>query len=76
MGQVTVYLDNEVEKLMKQAAKAAGMPVSRWLSELVRAKTRTDWPQEVRDAVGAWADFPDADQLRAGQGQDLLREAL
>lgn len=76
MGRVTIYLDNDSEAMMKQAAKEAGMPVSRWLSELVRAKTRNDWPLEVRQAAGAWSDFPDAAALRAGQGQDLLREAL
>ena len=52
------------------------MPVSRWLSELVRAKTRNEWPLVVRQAAGAWSDFPDAAALRAGQGQDVVREAL
>ena len=76
MGQVTIYLDNDSEAMMKQAAKEAGMPVSRWLSELVRAKTRNEWPLVVRQAAGAWSDFPDAAALRAGQGQDVVREAL
>ena len=76
MSQVTIYLDRESEKRMKQAAKAAGMPMSRWLAQLVREKTRNEWPVAVREAAGAWADFPDADELRGAQGRDTDREPL
>jgi len=40
MGQVTIYLDDENEKRLKAAAKAAGVPVSRWVASLVEEKTR------------------------------------
>lgn len=76
MGQITIYLDQESEERMKRAAKAAGLPVSRWLAELVREKTRTEWPQGVREAAGAWTDFPDAVELRDTAGQDVPREPL
>jgi len=76
MGQVTIYLDGESEKRMKKAAKAAGIPMSRWLAALVLQKTRGEWPEAVRSAAGAWADFPDADQLRQGAGKDTTRETL
>ena len=75
MGQVTIYLDRESEKRMKRAARAAGVPMSRWLAELVRDKTRNEWPDSVRKAAGAWTDFPDADELRRGAGKDVPREA-
>ncbi|MDX2217537.1 MAG: CopG family transcriptional regulator [Burkholderiales bacterium] len=76
MGQVTIYLDGESEKRMKQAAKAAGMPMSRWLAQLVQEKTRSEWPESVRAAAGAWSDFPSAEALRKGAGKDTKREAL
>lgn len=76
MGQVTIYLDSESEKRMKQAAKAAGVPMSRWLAELVREKTRNEWPEAVRKVAGTWGDFPEADELRKKQGQDSKREPL
>ncbi len=35
------------------------------------------WPELVRSLAGAWADdFPDLDTIRAGMGQDILRESL
>jgi predicted transcriptional regulator len=74
MGQVTIYLDDETEKRLKQAAKTRGVAVSRWISELVREKTATDWPEAVRELAGAWPDFPDADTLRRAQGEDVRRE--
>ena len=74
MGQVTIYLDDETETRMKEAAKASGVAVSRWVSELVREKTATEWPEAVRQLAGAWPDFPDAETLRRTQGQDVARE--
>ena len=76
MGQVTIYLDDEKEKRLKAAAKAAGMPVSRWVASLVEEKTRTVWPESVRRLAGAWQDFPDLETIRATAGTDSAREAL
>jgi hypothetical protein len=74
LGQVTIYLDDETENRLKQAAKTRGVAVSRWISELVREKTATDWPEAVRELAGAWPDLPDADTLRRAQGEDVRRE--
>lgn len=76
MGQVTIYLDDESERGMKKAARAAGVPMSRWLAALVQEKTRGEWPEAVRSAAGAWSDFPDADRLRRKAGKDSKRETL
>ncbi len=76
MGQVTIYLDDENEERLKAAAKAAGMPVSRWVARLVQEKTRTVWPESVRRLAGAWQDFPDLETIRQAEGKDIAREAL
>jgi len=76
MGQVTIYLDDENEKRVKAAAKAAGMPVSRWVATLVQEKTCTVWPEPVRELAGAWQDFPDLETIRKQSGKDSSREAL
>jgi len=76
MGQVTIYLDEENEKRLKAAAKAAGVPVSRWVAGLVEEKTRTVWPESVRRLAGAWQDFPDPGATRERAGKDAEREAL
>jgi len=76
MGQVTIYLDDENEQRLRSAAAAAGMPVSRWVAALIQEKTRTEWPDSVRQLAGAWADFPDPEALRAGMGEDMPRESF
>ena len=76
MGQVTLYLDNETESKMKSAAKAAGVSQSRWVVELIREKTATQWPESVVRLAGAWADFPTAEEIREGMGKDAPRESF
>jgi len=76
MAQVTLYLDEETNKRMRKAAKAAGLSQSRWLAELVRQETAGDWPAEVRELAGSWPDFPESEGLRRGSGRDVPREKL
>lgn len=76
MAQVTLYLDEETKKRMRRAARAAGVSQSRWLAELVRQETASEWPAEVRELAGAWPDFPEAEDLRRGVGRDVRRERL
>jgi hypothetical protein len=74
MGQVTIYLDDDAEAQLRKAAKASGVPVSRWVARLIREKTANEWPEEVKALAGAWSDFPSGDDLRNQQGEDLPRE--
>lgn len=76
MSQITLYVDEETERRMKEAARAAGMSISRWVVELIRARTTTDWPDSVRRLAGAWADLPEAELLRSTEGRDTPREPL
>jgi hypothetical protein len=74
--QVTLYIDAETGARMKAAAKAAGVSVSRWVAELIRARTQAEWPASVRKLAGAWPDFPNLRQLRSSKGADAPREKL
>ena len=78
MGQVTLYLDNETEDRMKLAAKAAGISQSRWVADLIREKTATEWPESIVKLVGAWADedFPSLEEIRQGTPPDSPRESF
>lgn len=76
MGQVTIYLDEEHERRMRQAASESGEPVSRWVAGLIEEKTRTHWPQAVREMAGQWPDFPALEQLREDQADDVPRELI
>ncbi|HEX4953967.1 MAG TPA: CopG family transcriptional regulator [Thermoanaerobaculia bacterium] len=74
MSQLTLYLDPETEKLLKAAAKASGLSVSRWVCDLVRERVTADGPQRLARLAGAWKDAPTAEDFRAAEGQDVLRE--
>ncbi|MDZ7804425.1 hypothetical protein [Thiohalophilus sp.] len=76
MGQVTIYLDDDNERRLKSAAEAAGMPVSRWVASLIQEKTRTHWPESVKQLAGSWTDFPDLEELRNPRIPDTRRESL
>lgn len=76
MGQVTIYLDDEHERRMRQAASESGQPVSRWVAGLIEEKTRQHWPRSVCELAGQWQDFPALEQLRQDQPEDARREAM
>lgn len=77
VAQVTIYLDDESDARLKEAARAEGLSVSKWIARLIEEKTRNEWPPGLRALSGAWAgDFPEAEQLRRGVCPDLPRETL
>ncbi len=76
MAQVTIYMDDDTMARMRAAAEAAGLSMSAWLAQLVQERTRTEWPREVAALAGAWRDLPNAQELRAGQPEDVVREML
>jgi hypothetical protein len=78
MRQVTLYLDPETESKMKAAAKSAGTSQSRWVADLIREKTATQWPESLAKLAGSWSDddFPSLEEIRAGIGEDVPREPL
>ena len=76
MAQLTIYLDDETEERMKRAAAEAGVSRSRWVADVIRDKTASEWPEPVRRLAGAWRDFPEVDELRADLGEDAPRQPL
>jgi len=76
MGQVTIYLDSETEKKLIGIVKKSGVSKSKWIAELIKQKTASAWPEHISDLAGAWKDFPTAEEIREGMGQDAKREPL
>ena len=76
MGQVTIYLESEVEKKMNNMVKKSGMSKSKWISNLIKEKTASSWPENVVNLAGAWSDLPTADEIRKSIGEDVERESL
>ena len=74
MGQLILELDEQTEALIKQSASKSGLSVSAWVIQVIKAQTASSWSQAVRALVGAWPDFPMAEELRKSEEQDLPRE--
>jgi hypothetical protein len=75
MAQITLYLDESTERLVKASAEAAGLSQSRWVAEVIQRAAAPRWPDAIRSALGSWSDFPEAESLRE-QAADLPREPL
>jgi len=76
MGQVTIYLDNELENKVQQITKSMHISKSKWVANLIREKIADEWPESVKNLAGAWKDLPSAEEIREGLGEDIKREGL
>ncbi len=77
MGQVTIYLDKEIENKLKTAAKSSKLSVSKWVANIIKEKISTEWPADVVELAGSWKDdFPTLEEIRSTAGDDTEREAL
>jgi hypothetical protein len=69
-------MDEDTPARVRAAAAAADVSMSAWLAQLVRERTRTEWPREVAALAGAWRSLPTAEELRREHPADIAREAL
>lgn len=66
MGQITIYLDEELEEAMETAVKASHLSVNEWIVNLIREEIAVKWPQDVIELAGSWGDdFPSLSEIRA-----------
>ena len=76
MGQVTIYLDSETEQKMNTIIKKTGISKSKWISELIKQKITTTWPENIVKLAGAWTDLPTAEDIRKNMAADADRESI
>lgn len=74
MAQITLYVDDELAKAMRDAAEAAGVSLSRWIANLARERTASTWPAEFLALEGAWSE--DGPEFEEPAGTDIPREPL
>ena len=58
MSQISLYLDEDTQVLVDQAAQANGVSKSRWVSDIIRKYAAHEWPQDCLDLAGRFNDFP------------------
>ncbi len=76
MGQVTIYLDSETEKKMSTIVKKSGISKSKWISDLIKQKITTTWPENIVKLAGAWTDLPTAEEIRKNMAENADRESI
>jgi hypothetical protein len=76
MAHLTIYLNDDTERRVRKAAKAAKVSVSKWVADRVTKSVETSWPPEFLALAGSFPDLPDAGELRKGYGEDIPRESL
>jgi hypothetical protein len=74
MGQVTIYLEDEIERKMNAAVKSAHISKSKWVAQLIENKVAHDWPDAIVAMAGSWKDFPSIEEIKGIEGTDVKRE--
>ena len=74
MSQLTLYLDDQTADQLRDAAASEGISQSQWVARLIRDRLRSSWPEHLKALAGAWGDFPELEEIREGQGEDLPRD--
>jgi hypothetical protein len=74
MSRVNLYLDDETDRALSEAASRSGMSRSPWESQLIRRHAQDKWPQECLALAGAFPDFPLSEpRAQASQPADSPR---
>ena len=76
MGQITIYLDDDVEEKMIEAARIAKLSKSKWIAGVISERVATEWPSSIIALEGAWKDLPITEEMRQHYGKDVKREDL
>jgi hypothetical protein len=76
MRQLTIYLEDEIEKRVRREARREGISVSKWIANRIESGPPKQWPPEALAELGTWKDFPSLDEIRKYDGEDLPREPL
>lgn len=76
MGQITIYLDSELEKKMRAYVKSTHISQSKWIANIIEEKMNNEWPESVINLAGAWKDIPTAEEIRQTEGTDVRREEI
>lgn len=74
MSQITIYIDNNLEKKVKKMASETGLSISKFISNVLENNITDTWSSDVKNLTGSWSDFPTLDEIRASQTKDVQRE--
>jgi hypothetical protein len=76
MAHVTVYLSNDIEHRVRNAAKRNKVTLNKWITAEITKAVKDMLPESFLQAAGAVPDFPSLEKIRSGYGKDRRRKAL
>ena len=56
MAQLTIYIDTETLRKIKNAAAERGISISKWVREKIEIALRDEWPKSFFQLFGALKD--------------------
>lgn len=73
MAQRTIYLPDDLDRLLRREAKKAHKSVSAFIADLARRwAQRSDWQDRLRSLEGSWeGPFPQIEDLPTDEPPDL-----
>lgn len=76
MAQVTIYMDNDLESKVKDAAAILNLSISKFIANTLAQNIDNEWDSSIKALPGKWSDFPNLQSIRATEGKDLERESF
>lgn len=64
MAQVTIYMDNNLEKKIKELAANAGLSISKFIASTLEQKVSSSWKSDVKSLHGSWDTFATLEEIR------------
>jgi hypothetical protein len=73
MAQITIYLPEELEEMVRERASKEGTSLSAYIAALMRRALEFEtWPTEFRELYGSWeGEFPEIPDLPPETRDDL-----
>ena len=61
---------------MSNVIKKTGISKSKWISDLIKQKMTSTWPENIVKLAGAWTDLQTAEDIRKNMAEDADRESI
>jgi len=76
MSQISLYLDDKVQEMIKIRAKERGTSVSNYVNEVLKKANEDIPPEELLGLMGSWKDDPMEEPEELPWSSDIKRKTL
>jgi len=80
MPQLAIYINDKLSKKLDKTIKVSGKSRSKWVTDLIEAKLRDEWPEDFFELAGSWEGEETPEEImvtiRKGLDQAERREDL